>query len=186
LQVTASSIFITFVKRFKQRVIRKFFQLDKNYLLENTQLSLQHVLLSALLKKVKKTFELQHNPLLLEDDYFLKIRNHAGDNFSRLHIFYHTLAGVYRYKFGENQLEILWSGQDHPEKYEKEWTEAFDHWTTIFCQNEQFLKAVLDLTVFHSPNIPAQMAENRMNYIILHYFELKIHKNHGFVDVKVA
>lgn len=167
-------------------MIRKFFQLDKNYLLENTQLSQQPQLLSLLLEKVKRTYELQHNPLLLEDAYFLKIRNYRGNNFDRLHTFYHTLAGVYRYKFGENQLEILWNGQDHREKYEKEWTATFDRWTTIFCQNEQFLKAVLDLTVFLYPDTPAQMTENRMNYIILHYFDLKIHKNQGLVDVKVA
>ena len=167
-------------------MIRKFFQLDKNYLLENTQLSLQHRLLSALLEKVKKTYELQHNPLLLEDAYFLKIRNHVPDDLEPLNTFYHTLAGVYRYKFGENQLEILWNGQDHREKYEKEWSAAFDRWTTLFCQNEQFLKAVLDLTVFLSPNTIAQMAENRMNYIIFHYFELKIHKTQGFINVKVA
>jgi len=167
-------------------VIRKFFQLDKNYLLESTQLSLQHHLLSRLLEKVKRTYELHHNPLLLEDAYFLKIRNYSSGNLDRLQIFYNTLAGVYRYKFGENQLEFLWSGQDHREKYEKEWSTAFDQWSTIFCQNEQFLKAVLDVTVFHSPDSPAQMAENRMNYIILHYFELKIHKNRGLIDVKVA
>jgi hypothetical protein len=103
-----------------------------------------------------------------------------------LNSFYEILAGVYRYKFGENQLEILWEGLDHQAKYEMEWSETFDRWASGFCQNEQFLKAVLDLTVFLTPDTPAQMAENRMNYIILHYFGLKIHKNHGIVDVKVA
>ena len=167
-------------------MIRKFFQLDKNYILESTQLSMRENLLFALLEKVKKTYELQHNPLLLEDSFFLKIRNHICSAFEPLHPFYHNLAGVYRYKFGENQLEILWDGQGHQEKYQQEWSTAFDHWTTIFCQNEQFLKAVLDLTVFLPQNNHAQLAENRMNYIILQYFEVKIHKNQGIVDVKVA
>jgi len=167
-------------------VIRKFFQLDKNYILESTQLSMREDLLFALLEKVKKTYELQHNPLLIEDSFFLKIRNHICSAFEPLHPFYHNLAGVYRYKFGENQLEILWDGQGHQEKYQQEWSTAFDHWTTIFCQNEQFLKAVLDLTVFLPQNNHAQLAENRMNYIILQYLEVKIHKNQGIVDVKVA
>ena len=167
-------------------MIRKFFQLDKNYLLESAQLSMRDRLLSTLLEKVKKTYELQHNPLLLEDSFFLKIRHHVSGNLNPLHTFYDNLAGVYRFKFGENQLEILWNGLDHREKYEREWAASFDQWTTTFCQNEQFLKAVLDLTVFLPQNNQAQLAENRMNYIILQYLEVKIHKSRGIEDIRVA
>jgi hypothetical protein len=77
-------------------VIRKFFHLDKNYLLENVQFSLRLTLLRALLEKVKKTYEQHHNPLLLEDAYFLRIRMHRSDNLDCLNSFYETLAGVYR------------------------------------------------------------------------------------------
>lgn len=167
-------------------MIRKFFPLDKNYILESTQLSLRDSLLHILLKKVKNLYEQQHNPLLLEDTFVLKIRTHTATSLKPLYGFYENLAGVYRYKFGETQLEFLWDGQDHQKKYETEWSDAFDQWTTAFCSNEQFLKAILDLTVFLPENRQVHMAENRMNYIILQHFDVKIHKSHGIVDIKVA
>ena len=166
---------------------RKFFPHDKNYLLESAQLSLRRTLLSALLDKVKKTYELQHNPLLLEDSFFLKIRNYVvTTNLDLLDPFYQNLAAAYRFKHGENQLEFLWNGQDHHDKYEREWSAAFELWTTSFCQNEQFLKAILDLTVFLPPAGPPAMGENRMNYFIQQFLEIRFHRHNGLVKIKVA
>jgi hypothetical protein len=167
-------------------VIRKFFPLDKNYLLEEAQLSLRDSLLLALIGKVKIAYQQKNNPLQLEDAFSLRIKTYRPKNLKPLHGFYHTLAGIYRFKFGQSQLEFLWDGQSHYEKYQRDWTAIFNQWTSEFCYHEQFAQAVLDLSVFLPDNRNAQLAENRMNFVMLQFFDLKIHKSRGIVEMKVA
>lgn len=167
-------------------MIRKFFPLDKNYLLEKAQISLQDSLLLSLVVKVLQIYEIRNNPLGLQDEMNRRIANYRPKNVKPLYGFYHNLAGVYRYKHGENQLEFLWDGNDHIEKYKADWNSAFQKWIDEFCLNEQFLLAVMDLTVFLPLNRKAHLAENRMNAFITQFFELKIHKSRGIIDVKVA
>jgi hypothetical protein len=167
-------------------VIRKFFPLDKNYVLEEVQLSSQPALLFCLIEKVKQHYELRHNPLQLYDSFSLKIKEYQPKNIKLLDGFYQTLAGIYRFKYGNNQLELLWDGKSHYEKYSREWSETFEQWTEQFCSREQFIQAILDLTVFLPENRQAQLAENRMNFVMLQFFDLKIHKSRGIVAMKVA
>jgi hypothetical protein len=167
-------------------VIRKFFPLDKNYLLEEAQLSLQNSLLCTLIEKVKIAYQQENNPLQLEDAFSLKIKAYQPKNLKPLDAFYQTLAGIYRFKYGQSQLEFLWDGQSHFEKYQRDWTATFDQWTSALCLREQFAQAVLDLSVFLPDNRNAQLAENRMNFVMLQFFDLKIHKSRGLVEMKVA
>ena len=167
-------------------MVRKFFPLDKNYLLEQAQLQAQDALLTSLVEKVKDQYFLRYNPLGLEDSLSVRIDKFRLKNKKPLYNFYENLAGIYRYKFGENQLEFLWDGADHIEKYKTEWSKSFDEWTNIYCNDELFIRAVLDLTVFLSENRNAQLAESRMNHFILQQFEVKIHKQRGILAMKVA
>jgi hypothetical protein len=174
-------------------VIRKFFPLDKNYLLEEAQFSLRDDLLVALIEKVKIRYETLHNPLRLGDSFSMKIMQFQPRNLKPLGGFYQTLAGIYRYRFGDNQLELLWDGQSHFEKYKREWVDVFGQWTDEFCYREQFVQAVLDLSVFLPENRHAHLAENRMNFVMLQLFanregypELRFHKGRGVVEMKVA
>jgi len=174
-------------------VIRKFFPLDKNYLLEEAQLALQHLLLTSLVERAKNHYELVHNPLQLMDSFSLMIKNYIPINLKPLHPFYQTLAGIYRFKHGNNQLEFLWDGKSHVEEYQHRWSRAFEEWTDEFRQREQFTQAILDLTVFLPENRHAHLAENRMNYVMLQFFsqkdgfpQLRIHKTRGVLEMKVA
>lgn len=167
-------------------MIRKFFPLDKNYLLEEAQLSLQDHLLLSLIEKVKENYMINHNPLRIMDSLTEKILNYKPKNLKLLYPFYQNVAGVYRYKYGDNQLEFLWDGTDHSDRYKEEWTATFDKWTNTFCEQHQFLLAVMDLTVFLPINRKAHLAENRMNACITQFFELKIHKNRGIMEMNVA
>lgn len=167
-------------------MIRKFFPLDKNYLLEDVQLTLQDELLTLLIEQVKTCHQQLHNPLGLDDAFSRKLKTSQPKNLKPLHSFYQNLAGVYRFKFGENQLEFVWDGRDHREKYKAEWVECFTTWTTGFCIHELFLQAVLDLTVFLPENRHADLAENRMNHFILKHFDVKIHKSRGIMAMHVA
>jgi hypothetical protein len=167
-------------------VIRKFFSLDKNYLLEEAQLAQQEPLLFALIEKVKAQYEVHHNPLQLYDSFSLKIKEYRPRNIKPLSGFYQTLAGIYRYKFGNNQLEILWGGESHYEKYKRDWADTFDQWTSQFCSRAQFIQAILDLTVFLPENQQAQLAESRMNFVMLKFFDLKLNKSRVIVEMIVA
>jgi hypothetical protein len=164
-------------------VVRKFFPLDKNYLLEEVQLELQDTLLLSLVGQVKGAYEARYNPLGIPDPLTLKIRDYKPSNLKPLSGFYLNLAGVYRYKFGQNQLEFLWDGNDHSEKYRSDWCDFFKENVARFCQTELFIRAVLDLTFFLPDNRNAQLAENRMNHFMLQTFEVKIHKQRGIVAV---
>ncbi len=167
-------------------MIRKFFPLDKNYLLEEAQLSLQDTLLSQLIDQVKSEFELRTNPLGLLDGFSLKIRGYHCQNLKPLYNFYQNISAVYRFKYSDNQLEFVWDGRDHQEKYKAEWAGIFKEWITEFCKQELFVQAVLDLTVFLPDNRHADLAENRMNNFMLRQFEVRLHKTKGLFAMKVA
>jgi hypothetical protein len=164
-------------------VVRKFFPLDKNYLLEEAQLQLQDSLLTTLVDTVKSEYESRYNPLGIPDALTLRVRSYKPSNLKPLSGFYLNLAGIYRYKFGQNQLEFLWDGNDHSEKYKSDWCDFFNESVARFCRTELFIRAVLDLTVFLPDNRNAQLAENRMNHFMLQAFEVKIHKQRGIVAV---
>jgi len=167
-------------------LVRKFFPLDKNYLLEEAQLALQERLLITLIEKVKISFEQRHNPLGLEDGFCLKVKTYKTTNLKPLSNFYQNIAAVYRFKNSDNQLEFVWDGREHMEKYREEWVRSFNQWVDEFCRQELFVQAVLDLTVFLPENRHADLAENRMNNFMLRQFEVRIHKTKGLVAMKVA
>jgi hypothetical protein len=167
-------------------LVRKFFPLDKNYLLEEAQLALQEGLLFALIEKVKIAFEQRHNPLGLEDSFCMKVKSYQANSLTPLHNFYQNISAVYRFKYSDNQLEFVWDGREHMEKYREEWIRSFNQWTDEFCRQELFVQAVLDLTVFLPENHHADLAENRMNNFMLKQFEVKMHKTKGLVAMKVA
>ena len=134
-----------------------------------------------------------HNPLGLADSFSIQIQKYKSTNFQSLRDFYQTLAGIYRYKWGDIQLEFVWDGRDHSEKYEVEWIEFFKKTTAQFCQQELFIQAVLDLTVFIPLGPPADshvkkihLTENRMNHFMLQQFEVKMHRSKGIVSQKIA
>ena len=167
-------------------MVRKFFPQDKNYLLEEAQLRVQDRLLTILIDKAVTAYQRTNNPLGLNDSFSEKIATYLPKSLHPLYLFYEKLAGIYRFKFGENQLAFQWDGRDHSEQYEEDWSKTFDNWTSLLCLEMQFAQAVLDLTVFLPENTMVQLAENRMNAVMLDRFEVRIHKQKGIVQMRVA
>jgi hypothetical protein len=163
-------------------VVRKFFPHDKNYLLEEVQLDLQHPLLGKLVRKIILLYEQQNNPLGLRDAISEKLLNFQWVNDQPLASFYQNLAAAYRYKCSNNQLEFLWDGQDHQKKYAADWEVFFEEMTQRFCAHPLFVQAVLDLSVFLPENPTASLAESRMNHFIQLHLEVKFHKQRGIVE----
>ena len=162
-------------------LIKKFFPLDKNYLLEQAQLQCREILLLKLIEKTKVAYENRINPLGLLDSFASKIRNTQPRNLALLFDLYDSLAAVYRFKFGDNQLEFLWDGTDHLNYYKQAWADRFHEWTHAFCQHELFIQAILDLTIFLSEEDLPQLWENRLNHFIAKHLEVKFHKTKGIL-----
>lgn len=161
-------------------MLRKFFPLDKNYILEEAQLSLRQPLLQHLVDFVKVEYLLRSNPLGIADDAVNKIRQHNGTDFRHLHDFYLVAMGIFRFTYyADNQLQFLFEGEDDFQKYQREWSVQFKIWVKEFCKHPNFIRAVLDLTVFYPADSAVLMVDNRMNTFISQYFDIKIHPQKG-------
>jgi len=162
---------------------QKLFPADKNYLLIQAQEELQVRLLSELIGKVIRHYHLAHNPLGLVDDTIRKIDQCKQPRIDLLHNFYFKMAAVYRYQYGEVQLEFLFDGRTHEEKYREEWEQMFFQWTNDFLWNYNFIRAVLELAVFQPPRKLAISADGRMNYFLQNQFQIKVLKRKGIMSV---
>lgn len=163
---------------------RKLFPLDKNYILQEAQAASKPYLLNALVEKVKACYLRYCNPLGLEDDTVLKIKNCIDYDTHLLADFYEHLAGIYRFKYGSNQLEFIFDGRSHLEKYQEEWEAAFMGWVLEFCSEENFLKAILEVTIFYPKGRKALLAGNRLKVFIAQQFYMKVYKRRGIVPLK--
>lgn len=168
-------------------MLRKFFPRDKNYVLKEVQSSLQSSLLQYLVDYVKVEYLLRFNALGLMDETAERIKQHTTSDYSHLSEFYQHLAAVYRYKnYSDNQLEFIFDGRDPAEKYTDEWKGTFRQWAKEFCKHEQFIRAILELTVFYPEDYTPQMAGLRLSTFITRIFELKIDNNKGIIKIRVA
>lgn len=167
-------------------MVNKYFPLDKNYILETAQLIQKDILLYSLCNEVKDIYMKRFNPLGLIDDTILKIQSHELEGLKSLEDFYNTLSGVYRYKFGSNQLGLVFDGRDHLEVYKQEWETAFDQWIKELCKSPYFIKTILELTVFHQEENRIELPLSRLQGYIHKKFDLKLYKYKGLAPMRVA
>lgn len=161
---------------------RKYFPFDKNYLLKEAQASSREKLLSSLITTVTDCYQAYYNPLGLLDDTVLKIQSTKTVNLDYFEEFYDDLAGIYRYKFGEVQLEFLWDGTSHSDKYNVEWEKTFISWVRDFCHHQPFIRAVFDSTTFHNQLTRSEHIQSRLKSFLVNYFDLKIYQYKGIVE----
>ena len=167
-------------------IMRKYFFQDKNYILSGAQYDGQENLLKYTISTAK-SFYLQHyNPLGIEDDTIVKIKNYKEFPIEVFESFYNDLAGIYRFQYGTNQLEFLFDGMDHYSKYVNEWNSKYVVWINEFFKTPHFLKAVLHLTVFNAQNHGKTLAQKRLQSFLCSYFDLKIYKYKGIIRNKIA
>lgn len=162
-------------------MIRKYFPTDKNSILKKAQQDLKTELVGEVIRFCKKYYLMHHNPLGIEDSAVKKIKQDTTAYTERLDDFYFNLAAIYRFQFGKNQLELLFDGRSHYEKYSDDWRAMFKAWVLQFCGQPHFLRAVLELTVFYPRERKALLAENRMKAFMHHHFGLKVYKYKGIV-----
>lgn len=162
------------------------FPQDKNYILKEVQADKQTELLERLTLLVKNEYLTRFNPLDLEDDTIRAIKGCKEFNIELLGSFYWELAGVFRYKAGSNQLEFLFSGKSHFDKYLDDWTETFELWIEDFLCSPYFIRAILEMTIISPGNRAAWLAKDRLKVYISQYFNLKVYKYRGIVPIQAA
>ena len=167
-------------------MVRKYFPFDKNYILENAQLGLEKQLLIQLVELVKQHYLLCNNPLGIEDDTVRRIKCSLRYNIDHFKALYADLSGVYRFKYGQNQLEIPFDGVDHFTKYQQQWSENFISWTKGLCDNSCFVKTVLLMAIFDLNGQAIVLAQDRLKHYVAQFFNLKIYKYRGIQMKKTA
>ena len=165
---------------------RTLFPGDKNYILKEVQASVRADLLDELVDYVKSFYLSVHNPLGLIDDTVDRIRNSSYYPREPFSEFYHDLAALYRYQYGEIQLEFLFDGRTHFEKYSQEWGNFFMEKVMDFCENRFFIRAVLDIAVFHNHDRVASLAGDRLKYFLTQYYEMKVYNYRGLRKLKAS
>lgn len=164
-------------------MVRRLFPSDKNYLITNTQVSQKELLLNYLVSYVKAFYQREYNPLGLIDDTITKIQQSSGFPVEAFDEFYHDLAAVFRFKNGEVQLEFLFDGTSHYDKYKKDWENFFKQNIRAYCLNRFFVRAVLDIAVFHNQDRVAFLAGDRLKYFLTNYYGLKVYKYRGIMSL---
>lgn len=162
------------------------FSQDKNYILKEAQAHVQSELLARLVKNVRDTYLAKYNPLDLEDNTVKALKRCNYFYLEHLDNFYWELAGVYRYKIGSNQLEFIFSGKSHYEKYLDDWTDAFDIWMEDFLQSPYFIRAVLEMAILQPQGRAALLARDRMKVYLSQYFNLKVYRYRGIIPIQAA
>lgn len=165
---------------------RPLFPQDKNYILKEAQTDTKTKLLERLVEKVRETYLNRYNPLGLEDDTVKVIKQCKQFNLHYLDTFYWELAGIFRYRIGSNQLEFIFSGISHYEKYFDNWCEMFDRWAEDFLTSRYFIRAVLEMTILHSQERVALLAKDRLKVYLAQYFNLKVYRFRGIVPTAAA
>ena len=165
---------------------RKLFPLDKNHLLKDAQYVQRNVLLALLIKYTITSYFRLFNSLGIEDETTSSIKRCKIFKLENLYPFYKDLAGIYRYKYGENQLELLFDGTDHLVKFQAEWGAAFKQWAKEFCESRSFIKSVIEAVVLYPEGRKPKLVENRFKVFLGQKFELKVYIYKGIQDFQIA
>lgn len=164
-------------------MLEKLFPLDKNYLFREAQFRLEEVLLELMVDELKNAYSLWYNPLGIMDDTSIRIVNEKEFPKDRIKIIYALLCGIYRYQHNDNQLELLFDGRSHLEKYQEDWTLQFQTWAKQLGRQPRYVKPMLRMTLLYDTESRAEFAENRCKSFINEHFGVKIIKRKGLLKL---
>jgi len=165
------------------REAKKWFLMDKNYILKEAQLVLKEQLVYWTVNFAKDFYQQQYNPLGLVDDTVARIQQAKFADYYLLEDFYTRIASIYRYKHGEIQLELLFDGATHYEKYKADWLETYKKWITELFNEWLTLRAILEITVFENcGKHELKLINLRIKNYIEEHFGVRLYVYKGIVD----
>jgi len=167
-------------------MIQKLFPLDKNYILRQAQSVLEEELVDQMVVELKASYTQLYNPLQLMDHTYRSILERNEFPRERIRVIYRQLCGIYRYRHGDNQLELLFDGRTHFEKFQEDWTASLVDYVRQLGQHEPYVKTLLRMTVLHDTESRAEWAENHCKAFVNQFFELKVIKRQGELLLKVS
>lgn len=167
-------------------MIQKLFPLDKNYILRQAQSILEEQMLEVMVFELKKSYTQLYNPLMLMDETFANILDTYEYPKDRLRMIYRQLCGIYRFKNRDNQLELLFDGRTHLEKFQEDWSRQLLDWVHELGYHEQYVKTMLRMTLLFDTESRAEWSENHCKFFINEFFELKIIKRKGELKLKIV
>ncbi|MFC5626533.1 hypothetical protein [Algoriphagus winogradskyi] len=167
-------------------MIQKLFPLDKNYILRQAQSVLEEELIDRMVFELKLSYTSLYNPLQLMDETYVQILDTFEFPRDRVRLIYRQLCGIYRYKHGDNQLEMLFDGRTHLEKFQEDWSAALVVYARELGIYEQYVKTMLRMTLLFDTESRAEWAENHCKAFINQHFELKVVKRQGELRLKVG
>jgi hypothetical protein len=147
---------------------------------------LEEQMLEVMVFELKKSYTQLYNPLMLMDETFAKILDTYEYPKDRLRMIYRQLCGIYRFKNKDNQLELLFDGRTHLEKFQEDWSLQLIQWVHELGYHEQYVKTMLRMTLLFDTESRAEWSENHCKFFINEYFELKIIKRKGELKLKIA
>lgn len=167
-------------------MIDKLFPLDKNYILRQAQFVLEEDLMDLMISELKGSYTCLYNPLQLRDQTYSRIMDSFDFPRERVRMIYRQLCGIYRFKHKDNQLELLFDGRSHFDKFKEDWQAGIVLWVRELGQHEQYVKTLLRMTLLYDTETRAEWAENHCKAFINQYFELKVVKRQGELRLKIA
>ncbi len=167
-------------------MIQKLFPLDKNYILRQAQSVLEEELIDRMVFELKRSYTYLYNPLLLMDTTYAQILDTFDFPRERARLIYRQLCGIYRYKHGDNQLEMLFDGRTHLEKFQEDWSAVLIEYVCDLGIYEQYVKTMLRMTLLFDTESRAEWAENHCKAFINQHFDLKVVKRQGELRLKIG
>lgn len=164
-------------------MLQKLFPLDKNIIFRQAQAALEDRLLDVMVMELKEAYRYWYNPLGLVDDTYAEILAKSKFPRERIKVIYEQLCGIYRYRYGSNQLEFIFDGKSHREKYEDDWSNHFVQWCRELGRHESYVKPMLRMTLLYDTESRAGFAENRCKGFINAYFGIKVIKRNGRLKI---
>lgn len=151
----------------------KYFQQDKNYLLKSVQAFSKESLLNDWLDQILISYNYQHNPMGLEDDFIIELKSKIHLGKALLENNYDILSAIYRYIHGDNQLEIRWDGRTHLEAYDEEWKTTFAKWAERLSMIKEIQRPIIKYAISGSESNNTFLVQS-LRRGILNHFGLKL------------
>lgn len=154
-------------------VEEKYFTQDKNYLLKTVQAFSKDNLLTNWLQEILNAYSTQHNPMGLEDDFIIELREKIDSSKFMLAGIYDILAAIYRHDHGDNQLEFQWDGRTHMEVYDADWKAMYLHWIQQLSLIKEIQRPIIKHAVSDNKT-NTEFLQQSIRKGILSFFNIRI------------
>lgn len=159
---------------------QKYFAGDKNYLLKTVQAFNKEILLNLWTSAAFSGYQQSENPMGLEDDFTILLREKISEGKIILDEPYDLLAAIYRFKYGDNQLAFMWDGRTHMQFYDELWKETFSEWCRELCLKPEVYRAIVKASLADEKT-NSEFLKSSLKRAILQKFKVRITRSQSLI-----